>query len=119
MRKLLTITGLFFLFSCSNQTNQNTNSQLAGMYKLLYIEVPDASGMYHEEDWAKDGESYILYDGKGHMMVQIIPKGYHDFTWMKEEDAINAAEVKAKTGSMSMDELKAAVNEFASCYSSC
>jgi hypothetical protein len=50
------------------------------------------------------------------MMVQIIPKGYKDFQWMKEEDAINEIKVKAKTDSMTVDELKAAVNEFESCY---
>ena len=50
------------------------------------------------------------------MMVQIIPKGCQDFQWMKEEDTINEIKVKTKTDSMTVDELKAAVNEFESCY---
>ena len=113
---------LFYLFiisvlpGCSDKSTINRNEQLAGMYKLLKIEVPDSSGGWRQEDWAKGGESYILYDGKGHMMVQIIPKGYEKFTWLKEEDAIDPLKIKAKTNEMSADELRAAVNEFSSCY---
>lgn len=110
----------FTVTSCSSnqikENQQTSNDRLAGMYKLLFIQLPDSTGVYHEQDWAKGGQSYILYDGKGHMMVQIIPKDYQDFKWLKEEDAIDAAKVKARTDSMTEDELKAAVREFASCY---
>ena len=107
---------IYVLLGCSDKSTTSRNDQLAGMYKLLKIEVPDSSGGWRQEDWAKGGESYILYDGKGHMMVQIIPKGYEKFIWLKEEDAINTVKIKAKTDSMSVNELKTAVNEFASCY---
>ena len=114
------VVSAFTVTSCSSnhikENQQNGTDQLAGMYKLLFIQLPDSTGVYHEQDWAKGGESYILYDGKGHMMVQIIPKGYQDFKWLKEEDAIDAAKVKARTDSMTEDELKAAVGEFSSCY---
>ena len=110
----------FTVTSCSSnqikENQQTSNDQLTGMYKLLFIQLPDSTGVYHEQDWAKGGESYILYDGKGHMMVQIIPRGYQDFKWLKEEDAIDATKVKARTDSMTEDELKAAVGEFSSCY---
>ena len=111
---------LMFLYSCtSNQVKENQhsqNDQLAGMYKLLFMIIPDSTDTFHEDSWAKGGESYILYDGKGHMMVQIVPKGYQDFKWLKEIDAINIDKVKARTDSMTENELKSAVREFSSCY---
>lgn len=61
-------------------------------------------------------ESSIVYDGLGHMAVQITPKGYKDFKWMDDEQSINEKIVKEKIDSMSLPELKAAVAEFASNY---
>ena len=110
---LLTIA---LLISCANKKQTDTNSQLAGMYKLLIIENQDSSGTWHEQEWGKEGDGYIVYDGKGHMAVQITPKGYRDFQWLDEESSINQTEVKEKTDSMSVDELKAAVREFVSNY---
>ena len=69
--KLLFITVL--LFACMDKPKTDRNEQLAGMYKLYSIEVQDTAGIYHHE-WASDGTGYIIYDGKGHMAVQIIPK---------------------------------------------
>ena len=86
------------------------------MYKLYSIEEQDSTGIWKEAEWAKGGESYIIYDGLGHMAVQIIPKGYNDFKWLIEEQAINQKIVKQKLDSMSTADLKAAVAEFASNY---
>ena len=82
------------------------------MYKLLIIESQDSTGVWHEDSWAKGGESYIIYDGLGHMAVQITPKGYKDFKWLGELESINQNYVKQKVDSMSLQDLKAAVMNF-------
>jgi len=104
------------LSACGNKTQTDTNNQLAGMYKLYIIENQDSSGVWHEQPWAKGGDGYIVYDGKGHMAVQITPQGYRDFPWLNEENTINTDSVRQKVGNMSIDELKAAVIEFSSNY---
>ena len=87
------------------------------MYKLYIMENQDSTtGQWHEDSWAKGGESYIIYDGLGHMAVQIMPKGYNDLKWLPEGQAINQEIVKQKFDSMSTTDLKAAVAEFASNY---
>jgi Lipocalin-like domain len=118
-----TVTTLFillfitiYLVACSYQPGNNRNKMLAGMYKLYKIESQDSAGAWKESGWYNGGESYIVYDGLGHMAVQITPKGYKDFKWLDEEQAIDEKKVKEKTDSMSLPELKAAVAEFASNY---
>ena len=102
--------------ACSNSKSTDKRSQLAGMYKLSIIENQDSLGIWHEQEWGKGGDGYIVYDGKGHMAVQITPKGYKDFQWLDEEASINKDKVKEKTDSMSVGELKEAVKEFSSNY---
>jgi hypothetical protein len=110
---------LFFipvlLSACSNSKTSRIE-QLAGMYKLYIIENKDSAGEWRQQDWGKDGDGYIVYDGKGHMAVQITPKGYKDFQWMGEESSIDDKKVKEKTDSMTTEELKEAVKEFSSSY---
>lgn len=120
---IFSVAALFFV-ACSssekksseNKKQTDINNQLAGMYKLLIIENQDSAGAWHEQEWGKGGDGYIIYDGKGHMAVQITPKGYKDFQWLDEESSINGDKVKEKTESMSIDELKTAVREFVSNY---
>ena len=110
---------LFFipvLLSACNNSKISRIEQLAGMYKLYIIENKDSAGEWQQQDWGKDGDGYIVYDGKGHMSVQITPKGYKDFQWLDEESSINKDKVKEKTDSMTNDELKEAVKEFSSSY---
>lgn len=109
------VTVILFLSACSNNTKGDRNSQLAGMYKLYNIQVQNPTGSWHDE-WASDGTGYIIYDGKGHMAVQITPKGYDEFKWLSENESINPKKVKARIDSMSDDELKAALTEFESNY---
>ena len=116
MRIFLSIFSLYIFVGCSSDKNSNDYLRLAGMYKLLVIERQDLGGIWHTEGWANGGDSYIVYDGKGHMAVQITPKGYKNFNWMDESSAIDEEKVKLKTDSLSTEELKAAVKEFASCY---
>jgi len=38
----------------------------------------------------KGWRPYIVYDGLGHMAVQITPEGYKDFNWpLRGEETIN------------------------------
>jgi len=104
------------LSSCANNSINNRNEQLAGMYKLYSIQVQDSAGVYQHE-WASDGTGYIVYDGKGHMAVHIIPKVYDQYKWvLSENESLYPEKIKAKLDSMSVDELKAAVIEFVSNY---
>ena len=107
----------FFLTSCSNYSQSDKNKKLVGMYKLYLIESPDSTGVWKEAEWGKGGESYIIYDGLGHMAVNITPKAYKEFNWpLSEEQTINEKILKEKTDSMSITDLKAAVTQFASNY---
>ena len=113
---IILFIAIFFVTGCSNQPKTSKDATLAGMYKLLIIENQDSTGIWHEDSWAKGGDSYIVYDGLGHMAVQITPKGYKEFKWLTEVESINENLVKQKTDSMSLPELKAAVMEFSSSY---
>ena len=105
----------FLVSGCADKSKPNRTERMAGMYKLYNIQVQDSAGLWNDE-WASDGTGYIVYDGKGHMAVQITPKGYKEFKWLSESESINPVTVKAKVDSMSVDELKAAVKEFESNY---
>ena len=106
----------FFLTTCSNVSQSDKNKALAGMYKMYSIQSLDSTGAWKESGVANGGESYILYDGLGHMAVQITPKGYKDFKWLNEEDALNPKRFQEKIDSMSVPELREAVENFASYY---
>lgn len=106
----------FYAAACSNKPANDKNSLLAGMYKLHTIESQDSTGSWIRSGWADGGESYIVYDGLGHMAVQITPKGYRDFKWLNEEQALDEKMLKEKIDSMPVGELKAAVAEFSSNY---
>ena len=116
MKQIISISLMLFFTACNNQQKTDTNNKLAGMYKLLTIEMQDSSGIWHEQEWSKGGDSYIVYDGLGHMAVQITPKDYKDFNWIKEEETINKDILKQKVDSMSADQLRAALIEFSSNY---
>jgi hypothetical protein len=106
----------FWFPACSGPPTKDKNSMLAGMYKLHTIESQDAAGTWITSGWANGGESYIVYDGFGHMAVQITPKGYRDFKWLSEELALDEKILKQKIDSMPVAELKEAVAEFSSNY---
>ncbi len=115
--KLFTLLfSIILLSACADKKKPDINSQLAGMYKLYIIENKDSSGIWRQQQWSGNGEGYIVYDGKGHMAVQITPKGYKDFKWLSEEASINVDSVNKYIDTMSVDQLKAAVREFVSNY---
>lgn len=116
MRLFSLIALIVFITACSGNTEKMKESQLAGLYKLYITELQDSTGAWHEDAWTKGGTGYIVYDGLGHMALQITPEGYKDFEWLNEKQSINRERVKAKTDSMSMAELKAAVMQFSSSF---
>ena len=109
-RILISLIATLSLTACSNHSQSDKNKTLAGMYKLYSIQSQDSTGVWRESGYGNGGESYIIYDGLGHMAVQITPK------WLNEEQALNEKILKAKIDSMSLTELKAAVTEFSSNY---
>lgn len=113
---LLLLSWLVYATACTHQPTTDNHKKLAGLYKLYRMENPDSSGVWQEDHWAQGGESFIIYDGLGHMAVHISPKGYKDFDWMTEERAINERLVKEKIDTMSLNELKSAVTQFSSSY---
>jgi Lipocalin-like domain len=115
--KLFYLTAIVVLFSsCSDNSHTDKLSKMAGMYKLYIIENRDSTGAWNQQSWAKGGTGYIVYDGLGHMAVQITPKGYKDFQWLDEEASINEKRIQKKMDSMSVTELKTALAEFSSSY---
>ena len=117
LKKLVVLFfAMVLIFACSQPNQQSKECKLAGMYKLYISENQDEQGVWHEVPWTKGGTGYIVYDGLGHMAVQITPKGYTDFSWLSESESIIAEKVAEKTDSMTEDELKEAVKVFASSY---
>src|SRR4051812_7766676 len=110
---LLIIAGLSF--TCANRSQRDRNRLFTGMYKLYNIQVQDSAGNWQDE-WASDGTGYIIYDGIGHMAVQIIPKGYEHFKTLSEDESINPGKVRAKIDSMPVEQLKTTLEEFISNY---
>jgi Lipocalin-like domain len=114
-------TALFFsmfvllISACSEKKHNNTH-RLAGMYKLYIAENADSNGVWHEDPWTKGGTGYIVYDGMGHMAVQIAREGYNNFKWLPEEESLRDEKINQKLDSMSVDELKNAVRAFSSLY---
>ena len=107
----------FIFFSCSQALPADPKSKLAGMFKLFIVEkIDSATGIWQTEPWVTGGESYIVYDGLGHMAVEITPKDYQKFTWISEEESINTESSRKHIDSLSIDELKAAVAHFSSNY---
>jgi hypothetical protein len=114
MRVITVITAILFLSSCTEKKDKR--ELLTGMYKLIIAENMDSLGVWREDPWSKGGTGYILYDGLGHMAVHITREGYKDYKWLNRTDALLLEKIEARLDSMSVDELKAAVREFAGSY---
>ena len=102
--------------SCSGNRKQEKMKSLAGMYKLVIIENGDSTGAWSEDPWASGGESYILYDGLGHMAVEITPKDYKSFKWITENQGTDIKRFNQHIDTLSVESLRAATKEFASNY---
>jgi hypothetical protein len=73
-RILISLIATLSWTACSNDSQSDKNKTLAGMYKLYSIQSQDSTGVWRESGYGNGGESYIIYDGLGHMAVQITPK---------------------------------------------
>lgn len=110
------VLSIVWITACKQKNCDHPGNELAGLYQLYISENQDANGNWHEDPWTRGGTGYILYDGQGHMAVQITRKGYQDFNWLPERESIMPEKVDEKIDSMPVDELKAAVREFSSSY---
>lgn len=114
---LLGILALALASSCGKKSKADRMKALAGMYKLLIIEkVDSSSGQWKEETWASGGDSYIMYDGLGHMAVEITPKDYKNFTWITENQTTDMEVLGHHVDTLSEAESKAALRKFATNY---
>jgi hypothetical protein len=116
MKYALTFCGLLLLVACSNQAGGDRRALLHGMYKLYISENQDDAGQWHEDPWTRGGTGFIVYDGVGHMAVQITREGYYDLDWLAEEESVTPARVDEKVENMPPDELKQVVKTFSSSY---
>jgi hypothetical protein len=109
--------GLIVLMAIGCSDTKKNNSTLAGMYKLSQIENFDtATKQWKEDGLGKDGDSYILYDGVGHMAVHITSKDYKDFSWLPERQATSKEFLEHYIDSMPSEQVRPALKEFASSF---
>jgi|SRR5215203_3186700 len=117
LSKLMGVSSLIVLTAIGCSDTKTGNSLLAGMYKLSQIENFDTTTkQWRGDDLGKDGDSYILYDGVGHMAVHISSKGYKDFTWLPERQATSKEFLEPYIDSMPSEQLRPALKEFTSSF---
>jgi len=77
---------LFFVYGKSQKTKMITQDQFKGLWILDKYEAYDTlEGKWHTETSRMGYVGYILFDGAGHMAVQITPADYHDFNLNKKD----------------------------------
>jgi len=80
-------------FSCS--TSETANQKFHGMWQLDKFEMFDSlRGNWIDDTLRMGWSGYILYDGKGHMGVHLVPAGYKDFNTNKNVDSLPDDELK-------------------------
>jgi hypothetical protein len=107
MKILLFLALALSIISCSGPQNKSPHDPFRGLWKLYIIEIQDSTGAWKEHTWQKGGDSYILYDGLGHMSVQITPKDYKN----KEVKF-----PKSPLDSLTIEELRADLKTYSSNY---
>jgi hypothetical protein len=104
---LLIIISIIYMTGCQSPKPGSPHEQFRGLWKLYIIEVKDSSGIWQEHSWNKGGDSYILYDGLGHMAVQITPEDYGNKIVKAPRTPID---------SLNIDDLKADLKTYSSNY---
>jgi hypothetical protein len=80
--------------SCK-EVHQNRMTKLTGMWKLDKYESFDSiSGRWHNARNSLDDSGYILYDGKGHMGVQLLPPGIKSINNIDHIDSLSNEDSK-------------------------
>ena len=98
---------LIFQTGCRLSTTQDPHEQFRGLWKLYRIDIGEDNGNWKEYHWNKGGDSYILYDGRGHMSVHFTPAGYSG-------RKVKAPEIPLD--SLSADDLRADLKTYMSSY---
>lgn len=107
MKQLLLFMLVLGIASCNSPKQISPLEQFRGLWKLHIIEIKDSTGKWQEHHWNKGGESYILYDGLGHMSVQITPANY-------KESMVKAP--RTPIDSLTIDELRQDLRTYSSNY---
>lgn len=107
MKLILSLIALLGLVSCNSPVQVSPYKQFQGLWKLHIIEKQDSVGDWQEFHWNKGGDSYILYDGLGHMSVQFTPANYKDKSVKAPRTPID---------SLTIDELRTDLKTYSSNY---
>jgi len=107
MKIFLFLSLAIAVISCNSPQLKSPQDPFRGLWKLYIIESQDSTGSWKEYAWQKGGDSYILYDGLGHMAVQITPKDYKN----KEVKF-----PKTPLDSLTIEELRADLKTYSSNY---
>lgn len=87
--------GLVTIIAISGCSDQRTMSRFRGMWKLdRYESYNPATKRWYPTPGRVDYSGYIIYDGLGHMGVQLIPPGFRTFDAGKNVDSLSNAEAK-------------------------
>jgi hypothetical protein len=93
--KIIFIFLILGIISGCCKKEQNIESKLSGTWKLDKIEsIDNQSGKWFYDSAFTGWTGYIIYDERGHMGVEITPKGYKDFNANKSLDSLNNDELK-------------------------
>ena len=92
------VCGIIFMIiivSSCNDGSQKAMSQFRGMWKLdKYESFDSATGKWNDSPNRIGYTGYILYDGIGHMGVQLLPPGFKDVANYQNIDSISGEELK-------------------------
>jgi len=93
--KLLFALFMLLPFVACGHKEQTNDSKFSGMWRLDKIESLDnVSGKWLYDSTFNGWTGYIIYEGQGHMGVQITSKGYKDFDANKNLDSLNNESLK-------------------------
>src|SRR5882724_1462555 len=89
------ITLLAIIVSSCKDSSQNVMAKFRGMWKLdKYESLDSATGKWHDTPNRIGYTGYILYDGIGHMGVQLLPPGFKDVENHQNIDSASDEELK-------------------------
>jgi hypothetical protein len=94
LAKLALLLFIAGIFSACSKNDQTAEKKFHGMWSLDKYETLVASGKWIPDTAFIGATGHIMYDGKGHMGVQINRKGYKDFDVSKNIDSLDMKNLK-------------------------
>lgn len=86
---------LIIIISSCTTKSQNVMDNFRGMWKLdKYESFDSANGKWHDSPNRIGYTGYIIYDGIGHMGVQLLPPGFKDVDINKSPDSLDGKELR-------------------------